>query len=314
MNTTSASPVDTATRQPRRRPGRILVWDAPVRVFHWLMVLQLRRRLPHRRERTLAPGARDARATRWLGLVGVPSSCGACSARGTRASRASCAGPPRSQRYIRGLVGGRPEHHAGHNPAGALAIVALLATGARGRRRRAGPPTTTWAATGSEELHEGAANVMLASSACTSPACCSGSWLHRDNLVGAMVTGARRGRPETACAARGAASASLMLVAVLGFWWMQWQSAPSGEPGRRRPAQRPSATIATTTDDGGPTPITIARCASCWPKTIRCSATACGPACASSASRSTGCATARPPSASCAPSRTRRPCSTSACR
>ncbi len=36
MNTTSASHVDTAPRDSANR--KILVWDAPVRVFHWLMV------------------------------------------------------------------------------------------------------------------------------------------------------------------------------------------------------------------------------------------------------------------------------------
>ena len=38
MNTTSASPADAPDR--RGTAGRrVLVWDAPVRVFHWLMVL-----------------------------------------------------------------------------------------------------------------------------------------------------------------------------------------------------------------------------------------------------------------------------------
>jgi hypothetical protein len=36
MNTTSASHVEAA--EPAVR-GKVLVWDAPVRVFHWLMVL-----------------------------------------------------------------------------------------------------------------------------------------------------------------------------------------------------------------------------------------------------------------------------------
>ena len=36
MNTMSASPSDATAKQVA---PRVLVWDAPVRVFHWLMVL-----------------------------------------------------------------------------------------------------------------------------------------------------------------------------------------------------------------------------------------------------------------------------------
>ena len=99
-----------------------------------------------------------------------------------------------------------------------------------------------------------------------------------------------------------------MLVAVLGFWWLQWQGTPptvAERPSDREPQHHGQAQPRRHA--------TIAACASCWPKTTRCSATACAPACASSASRSTGCATARRPSASCAPSPTRRRCSTSGC-
>ena len=35
-------------------------------------------------------------------------------------------GPAAVARYLGSLLRGRPEHHSGHNPAGALAIVALL--------------------------------------------------------------------------------------------------------------------------------------------------------------------------------------------
>ena len=63
------------------------------------------------------------------------------------------------------------------------------------------------------------------------------SWLHRENLV------ARDGHRPQAAARReeGIRSAwrsvaALMLVAVLGFWWLQWQNAPAGGgwPARRR--------------------------------------------------------------------------------
>ena len=54
------------------------------------------------------------------------------------------------------------------------------------------------------------------------------SWLHRENLVGAMISGRKPGRPEEGIRSAWRSVAVLMLAAVLGFWWLQWQSAPSG--------------------------------------------------------------------------------------
>ena len=39
MNTTSASPVEVMNAAPATTAAPVLVWDAAVRVFHWLMVL-----------------------------------------------------------------------------------------------------------------------------------------------------------------------------------------------------------------------------------------------------------------------------------
>src|SRR5689334_25268350 len=126
MNTPSASPVDSASAEAGGTPATrtILVWDAPVRVFHWLMVL------------CFAGAYLTAESERWrlahvtlgytmAGLVAFRLLWGWV---GTRHARFSSfvRGPEAIARYLRGLVGGRPEHHAGHNPAGALVIVALL--------------------------------------------------------------------------------------------------------------------------------------------------------------------------------------------
>jgi hypothetical protein len=54
-----------------------------------------------------------------------------------------------------------------------------------------------------------------------------GTWLHNDNLIGAMVTGRKAGRPEDGVRSAWRSVAALMLAAVLGFWWLQWQGAPS---------------------------------------------------------------------------------------
>ncbi len=59
------------------------------------------------------------------------------------------------------------------------------------------------------------------------------SWLHRENLVGAMVNGRKAARPQDAIRSAWRSVAALMLVAVLGFWWLQWQAAPAGGCRRR---------------------------------------------------------------------------------
>jgi hypothetical protein len=54
------------------------------------------------------------------------------------------------------------------------------------------------------------------------------SWLHRENLVGAMISGRKPGSPQDGFRRAWRGVAALMLAAVLGFWWLQWQQAPAG--------------------------------------------------------------------------------------
>ena len=64
-------------------------------------------------------------------------------------------------RYVKSMVNGKPEHHVGHNPAGAVAIVLLILLSAA-------LVMTGWSIYNDiggewlEELHEGAGNLMLA--------------------------------------------------------------------------------------------------------------------------------------------------------
>jgi cytochrome b len=135
-------------------------------------------------------------------------------------------GPAAAARYLGSLVRGRPEHHAGHNPAGALAIVALLGLALA-------VAATGWATYDGgfgdwvEDVHEAAANGMLVLVGLHVVAVVLASRLHRENLVGAMVSGRKLGRPQDAIRRAWTGVATLMLVAVLGFWWLQWQAAPA---------------------------------------------------------------------------------------
>jgi cytochrome b len=222
MNTVSASPSEVTANEKTSR--KILVWDAPVRVFHWLMVA------------SFAGAWLTAESERWrmvhvtlgytmAGLVAFRILWGLV---GTRYARFSSfvRGPAVVAAYIRGMVQGKPEHHTGHNPAGALAIMALLglsivitASGWATFNERGGK----WLEAG----HEIAATIMLALVGAHVLGAVVSSWLHRENLIGAMISGRKPGRPEDGVRKAWRTVAAMMLVVVLGFWWMQWRNAPT---------------------------------------------------------------------------------------
>lgn len=204
---------------------QILVWDAPVRVFHWLMVLSfagayLTAENDHWRLLHVTFGYTMAGLVVFRILWGIV---------GTRHARFAdfVRGPGAVMRYLGGLLRGRPEHHTGHNPAGAMAVLVLLlltlATGASG--------WATYHQIGGdlmEELHEGIANVMLAVIVFHVAGVVVSSWLHRENLVAAMISGRKNGEPAQGVSSARRGVAVVMLLVVAGFWWFQWQTAPGG--------------------------------------------------------------------------------------
>lgn len=218
MNTVSASPAE--------RPARTLVWDAPVRVFHWLMVA------------SFALAWLTSESERWqlvhvtagytmAGLVAFRIVWGLV---GTRHARFSdfVRSPWTAIEYLVSLAERRPEHHTGHNPAGGLAILALLGLAAL-------TAATGWAnyehvgGHWMEELHEGVASTMLGLVVLHVVAVIGSSLLHRENLVAAMIHG-RKPVPRADGIRSAWRSVALVLLAgVLGFWWLQWQSAPAPE-------------------------------------------------------------------------------------
>ncbi len=230
MNATSASPAES--------PRKVLVWDAPVRVFHWLMVL------------SFAGAWLTAEGERWrllhvtlgytmVALVAFRLLWGVIGSRTARFA-SFVRGPRAVARYLGSLVRGRPEHHVGHNPAGALAIVALLALAAV-------TTATGWFAYQDigggwlEELHEGAAGAMLAVVGVHVAGVFVSSWLHRENLVAAMVNGRKPGAPGEGIRRPWRPVAALLAAAVIGLWWVQWRDAPAGAlPAVSASAQRPA--------------------------------------------------------------------------
>jgi len=244
MNTTSASRAEApAGASPA---ATVLVWDAPVRVVHWLMVL------------SFAGAWFTAESEAWrllhvtLGytLAALAVFRIAWGLVGTRHARFSdfVRGPAAVLRYLRSLWGPDPEHHVGHNPAGALAILALLLLAL-------GVTASGWALYNElggdwlEEVHEFAANLMLAVVLVHVAGVAIASWLHRENLVRAMVTGRKPGTPRDAIRSAWRSVAVLVLAAALGFWWMQWQQAPSRTTSADAPAAATPARHRARDDD-----------------------------------------------------------------
>jgi cytochrome b len=241
VNETSAFPAEAAATPatPDALAGRkVLIWDTPVRVFHWLMVL------------CFAGAFLSAESERWrllhvtlgytmVGLVAFRIVWGLIGPRSARFA-SFVRGPSAVARYLGAMLRGRPEHHSGHNPAGAWAIVGLLALtlliGASGWAlfNQAGGE---WL----EGVHEGAANAMLALVGVHVAGVLFASWLHRENLVGAMLSGRKRAPRQDALKSAWRSVAALMGVAVLAFWWWQWQAAPPAVALSERPAAAAAA-------------------------------------------------------------------------
>lgn len=204
-------------------PAKVLVWDMPVRLFHWLMVLCFTGAyLTAETERL-----RLVHVTLGYTMAGLVAFRLAWGLMGTRYARFSSfvRGPGAVWRYLRSLPGGQPEHHLGHNPAGALAVILLLGLTAM-------VTSTGWANYNElggdwlEETHEVLANLMLLTVGVHVAGVVLSSWLHKENLVRAMVTGRKPGQAPDGIRRAWTTIAALMLVAVLGFWWQQWQTAP----------------------------------------------------------------------------------------
>lgn len=197
---------------------KILVWDWPVRLGHWLMVGGF----------ALAWLTGDSESLRLVHVAAGTTVVAVAAFRlfwgfaGTRHARfaAFVRGPAAVRRYLTSLLRLEPEAHVGHNPAGGWAILALLGlallTGLAG--------WATYEEIGGhwlEELHEGLAATMLTVVIVHVAGVVSGSLAHGENLVRAMFTGRKEGLPEQAIpSARPLAALLLLAWAVAAGWWM----------------------------------------------------------------------------------------------
>jgi len=201
---------------------KILVWDWPVRLGHWLLVV------------AFALAWLSGNSERWRLLhVGAGGTVLAIvlyrlvwGCVGSRHARfAAFVRPPRIVlHYLRGLLG-TPEHCTGHNPAGGWAIVLLLLFGLL----TSISGWLIWQQIGEagewlEEAHEACAAIMLTLAGMHVAGVAFGSLAHRENLVAAMITGRKQGPADQAIAHGhlGAAAMLLLWIALCVWFAMRW--------------------------------------------------------------------------------------------
>jgi cytochrome b len=174
---------------PPPPPTRVPVWDRPLRLLHWALVLSV---------------AGAAASALWWGRLHQPLGyatlvvvalrllwgfAGSRQARWAQFVRS----PRHTGRYLRRLVQGREPRHLGHNPLGGWMVLALLAC-------ISGLGLTGWLYTsdalwGDERVelaHRALAWALLALVLLHLAGVLFTSLRHRENLVRAMVDGMKR--------------------------------------------------------------------------------------------------------------------------
>lgn len=194
---------------------RMLVWDVPTRVFHWLLVISFAGAfLTAESERY-----RDIHVALGYTLLGLIAFRLVWGFIGSRYAQfhSFLFKPGEIVAYVTSIFKAKPAHYVGHNPAGSVSVYLLLALG------------ITVAITGVlvfqdvggdklEELHEMASYAMLTVVALHVVGVLVSSLLHRENLVRSMITGLKSAQPHEGIRRAHAWLGVIMLVVVVAFW------------------------------------------------------------------------------------------------
>lgn len=191
---------------------RILVWDIPTRVFHWALALSFAGAfLTAETERF-----RDVHVALGYLMLGLVAFRLVWGFAGTRYARFASFlfKPAQIAGYLKSLLQRQPQHYVGHNPAGGLAIFLLLGLGLTTALSGVLLYQEIWGEA-FEDLHEGAANFMLAVVIVHIAGVAVSSLLHRENLARAMVTGYKNADPAAGIA-RAYAWLGVIMAAMIG--------------------------------------------------------------------------------------------------
>lgn len=205
--------------------GKVLIWDLPLRIFHWTLAAAFAGAYFLAESERLR-NVHVVLGYTVLGLIGFRLLWGVAGTRWAR-FRSFAFGPRALIEYITELVTGHARRYIGHNPAGSWAIFGMillaLLTGVTGwcTEQNIGGE-------GLEDLHGAIANAWAALVVVHVAGVVVESWVHRENLVAAMVTGYKRGtRGDATGASRWRAGVALAVL-VGGFW--MWCALAKGLP------------------------------------------------------------------------------------
>ncbi len=226
---------------------RTMVWDLPVRVFHWSLVASFAGAYALSESERL----RNVHVTLGytvLGLIAFRILWGLVGSRPARFS-SFLYGPASALRYLRDALAGRPGQYAGHNPAGSWAVYAILllgtATGMSGYFN-----FNDIGGEGMEEVHGALANAWLIVVGIHVLGVIFSSIAHRENLAKAMLTGYRQGGGSAAIPGSAPAVGIAVAAAVLGFWG--WSLLWAGSlPPRAEAASNQEQDVLVNDDENG---------------------------------------------------------------
>lgn len=195
----------------------IMVWDMPVRVFHWLLVICFAGAWLTSESERLAMIHYAFGYTAGL-LVLIRLVWGVI---GTRYARFSqfLKSPKAVIEHFMAMLRGRPHHDVGHNPAGGLVMFALmlliLLIGFTGYLT-----VKELFCNFASGIHEAVASLALGLAIVHVIAAIVMSLIERQNLVRSMVTGKKRGFPGQGIRYQEHWIATLILLGTLYFFYM----------------------------------------------------------------------------------------------
>lgn len=194
---------------------KILIWDVPTRVFHWMLVA------------SFAGAYYTADSERYrdihvmlgyilFGLIGFRVMWGFV---GTRYAQfgSFLFKPSEVVAYLTSLIQRKPSQYLGHNPAGSVAIWLLLllgvssaATGVMALKDIGGDLVVEW--------HDLVSEGMLVIVAVHVLGVLVSSVMHRENLVRSMITGFKKGEQDQGIHYAYAWLGVAMLASTVIFW------------------------------------------------------------------------------------------------
>ena len=196
---------------------RILVWDLPTRVGHWLMAGCFAAAYASGESESLRL-VHVAAGMAMLALVAQRLLWGVAGSRYARFTSFVRA-PSAVWRYLKSLAGGGAEHWTGHNPAGGYMILVLLAATILAAASGLGV-YLQWGGEWLEEAHEALSNLMLVAVGVHVAGVLVSGMLHRENLARAMVSGYKHGEPNEAISGSRAWAVVLPLGALVAGVWL----------------------------------------------------------------------------------------------